>query len=149
MCLITARLAIRVSITTLVVIVLTLFPIQPQQTSYAAAPSASSVVTINGGGGVATDGSDGIRMTFNVARFGEQIKHRNDVYAYLGCEMGFHLNVGGTLYTSMNGSRASRELSGADTFDDLVIGNLTGTASTSGGSTTGDGSAVLTYTKTP
>ena len=66
------------SITTLVVIVLTLFPIQPQQTSYAAAPSASSVVTINGGGGVATDGSDGIRMTFNVARFGEQIKHRND-----------------------------------------------------------------------
>ena len=136
------------SITTLVVIVLTLFPIQPQQTSYAAAPSASSVVTINGGGGVATDGSDGIRMTFNVARFGEQIKHRNDVYAYLGGEMGFHLNVGGTLYTSMNGSRASRELSGADTFDDLVIGNLTGTASTSGGSTTGDGSAVLTYTKT-
>ncbi len=136
------------SIITLVVIVLTLLPLQPLRVGHAAAPSASSVVTINGGGGALTNGSDGIRMTFNVARFGEQVKFRNGVYAYLGGEMGFHLNVGGTLYTSMNGSRASRELSGADTFDDLVIGNLTGTASTSGGSTTGDGSVVMTYTKT-
>lgn len=133
---------------TVIVTLLSLIPLQPASIGYAAAPSASSVVTINGGGGVATNGSDGIKMTFNVARFGEQVRFRDDVFAYLGGEMGFHLNVGGTLYTSMNGSRASRELSGADTFDDLVIGNLTGTASTSGGATTGDGSAVLTYTKT-
>lgn len=136
------------ALTTLIVMILTLFPLQSVTVSHAAVPSATSVLTINGGGGALTDGSDGIKMTFNVARFGEQVKFQNAVYAYLGGEMGFHLNVGGTLYTSMNGSRASRELSGSDTFDDLAIGNLTGTASTSGGASTGDGSAVMTYTKT-
>lgn len=107
----------------------------------------TNMVTINGGGGVQTDGSDGIMMTFNIPSFGEQVKFINQNFIYSGGDVSFHLNIGGTLYTAFRGSSASRDLSNSAKFDDLVISDLTGTASTAGGSTTGDGSVVMTYSK--
>jgi hypothetical protein len=63
----------------------------------------TNMVTINGGGGVQTDGSDGIMMTFNISGYGEQVKFINENFIYSGGDVSFHLNVGGTLYTAFRG----------------------------------------------
>lgn len=114
--------------------------------AYAAAPRDSATVTINGGGGILSSGGDGLNLTFNVSGAGEQIKFKNKDYHYNNGDFGFHLNIGGTLYTSLNGSKSSLEITDfASTFDDLTISNLTGTASTSGATTTGSGGVRMLY----
>lgn len=115
----------------------------------AAAPRDSDTVTINGGGGVAAGGGDGLKLTFNVASHGDQIKFKNKNFHYNNGDFGFHLNIGGTLYTSLNGSKSSLELTDyASTFDSLTISNLTGSANTTGATSTGDGSARMLYSVT-
>lgn len=109
---------------------------------------ATDVVTINGGGGALADGSDGIKMRFNVTGYGEQVWFTNKYFNYSGDasgDFGIHLNVGGTLYTSLNGSDSSETLSDSAKFDNLVISGLTGTASLAGGSSTGNGGVIMTY----
>lgn len=105
-------------------------------------------ITINGGGGALADGSDGIKMVFNKTGFGEQLSFIGTDFLYDGGDVGVHLSIGGTLYTTMRGSSASDEISNSAKFDDLVISGLTGTASSAGGLTTGDGGAIFTYSKT-
>jgi len=110
-------------------------------------------VTINGGGGLLTDGSDGVQMQFNRPNCGESFKFVGKHNYYQdspseGCDVGFSLNIGGTGYTSFNGSRSSTALSNQSKFDTLAITNLTGSANTTGATTTGDGSVVMTYVKT-
>ena len=115
---------------------------------HATAPSGMPRVTINGGGGVNAAGSDGIKITFNIASSGEQLQFAGNNFIYSNGDVGETLNIGGTPYTVMNGSSASATMSNAAKFDSLVIGNLTGSANTSGATTTGSGSVVMTYTKT-
>jgi hypothetical protein len=114
----------------------------------AAVPSAMPMVTINGGGGTNGAGSDGIQMTFNRPNSGENIKFTNRNFMYCSGDVAQVLNIGGTSYTTFNGSCASSGISSKAKFDSLVIGNLTGSANTSGATTTGSGSAIMTYTKT-
>jgi hypothetical protein len=109
---------------------------------------ATDTITINGGGGVDSGGLDGIKMVFNIAGSSEQVSFTNREFIYADGDVGVHLNVGGTLYTTMRGSSASGDLSNSAKFDNLVISGLTGTASNAGGSTPGDGSVVFTYQKT-
>mgnify|MGYP000390824491 CR=1 FL=1 len=115
---------------------------------HATAPSGMPMVTINGGGGANAAGSDGIKITFNIAGYGEQLSFAGNDFIYSGGDVGETLNIGGTPYTVMNGSSASATMSSVAKFDSLVIGNLTGSANTSGATTTGSGSVVMTYTKT-
>lgn len=120
-----------------------------QQHAYmvnAAAPRDSDTVTINGGGGVVSGGTDGLKLTFNISNYGEQITHKNKAFHYNSGDFGFHLNIGGTLYTSLNGSKSSLEITDfASTFDSLTISNLTGSANTTGATTTGSGSVRMLY----
>jgi hypothetical protein len=112
----------------------------------AATPRDSDTVTINGGGGVLAGGGDGLKLTFNVSNAGEQIQFKNNNFHYDNGDFGFHLNIGGTLYTSLNGSKSSLEITDfASTFDSLTISNLTGSANTTGATTTGSGNARLLY----
>lgn len=112
----------------------------------ATAPRDSDTVTINGGGGVVSGGTDGLKLTFNVSNYGEQITHKNKTFHYNSGDFGFHLNIGGTLYTSLNGSKSSLEITDfASTFDSLTISNLTGSANTTGATTTGSGSVRMLY----
>lgn len=129
----------------IMLVITSFYSIYPVQ---AAAPSSTAMLTINGGGGVIAGGTDGMKLTFNVANSGEQLVYRNKNFYYSNGDFGFHLNIGGVLYTSFNGSNASLELSEANKFDNLTISALTGTASISGGSSAGSGSALMTYTVT-
>lgn len=120
-----------------------------QTSTYAAAPRDTASVTINGGGGILSGGGDGLKLTFNVSGAGEQIMFKNKNFHYNNGDFGFHLNIGGTLYTSLNGSKSSLEITDfASTFDNLTISNLTGSANTSGATTTGDGSVRMLYSVT-
>jgi len=110
--------------------------------------SGNPMVTINGGGGMNATGSDGIKTTFNMASSGEQLKFAGSNFIYGTGDLGVTLNIGGTPYTVMNGSQASTAMSSVAKFDSLVIGNLTGSANITNGTTTGDGSVIMTYTKT-
>lgn len=115
----------------------------------AAAPRDSNTVTINGGGGALAGGGDGLKLSFNAASAGEQITFKNKNFHYNNGDFGFHLNIGGTLYTSLNGSKSSLEITDfASTFDSLTISNLTGSANTTGATTTGSGSARMLYSVT-
>ena len=136
------------------------------------APDAAGVVTINGGGGVAADGSDGIAMVFNMntaggsdVDAGDNVIYKNENYTYGPGDTGVHLNIGGQLYSTLNGSSASSclltpstgsdangdpcvDTTSADTlpFDALAI-TVSGSAKSDGSMTsTGNGSATLTYT---
>ena len=143
------------SVTTILVLLWSLLPIGVAiPVSKAATPSGSSTLTMNGGGGTAADGSDGIKLTFNVTTYGgEQIKFRGKNHHYLSGEFGAHLNIGGATasggitMSTMNLTRASKDVSSGADSDTFTIGNLTGSASSSGGATTGDATAVMTYTK--
>jgi hypothetical protein len=116
---------------------------------FAAAPRDTAMVTINGGGGALAGGSDGIKLTFNVSGHGEQITYKNKDFHYNNGDFGFHLNIGGTLYTSLNGSKSSLEITDfASTFDDLTISNLTGSANTTGTTSTGNGGVRMLYSVT-
>ncbi|MFN5059009.1 MAG: hypothetical protein ACK5GU_03740 [Chloroflexota bacterium] len=126
---------------TIVLIATVVYSIYPAQ---AAAPNSSAMLTINGGGG--TNTTNGIKLTFNVADSGEQLVYDGKKFLFSNGDFGFHLNIGGTLYTSFNGSNASLELSEANKFTNLTYSGLTGTASISGGATSGSGSAAMTYT---
>lgn len=132
----------------LVLIITMLF--QPHiPTTLAAAPRDADTVTINGGGGVLAGGGDGLLLTFNVANYGEQMVYKNKNFHYNNGDFGFHLNIGGTLYTSLNGSKSSLEITDyASTFDSLTISNLTGSANTTGATTTGSGGARMLYSVT-
>lgn len=121
----------------------------PVANVYATAPRDADTVTINGGGGTLTSGNDGLQLTFNVSSAGEQIKYKNKYFHYNNGDFGFHLNIGGTLYTSLNGSKSSLEITDyASTFDSLTISNLTGTANTTGATTTGSGGVRMLYSVT-
>lgn len=121
----------------------------PVTRANATAPRDSDTVTINGGGGALAGGGDGIRLTFNESGAGEQITYKNKNFHYNNGDFGFHLNIGGTLYTSLNGSKSSLEITDfASTFDSLTISNLTGSANTTGTSSTGSGSARMLYSVT-
>lgn len=135
---------------TITVVLLIAFIFQhPTLVTQAAAPRDSATVTINGGGGVLTNGSDGLKLTYNVSSYGEQITYKNKNFHYNNGDFGFHLNIGGTLYTSLNGSKSSLELTDyASTFDSLTISNLTGSANTSGATTTGSGGVRMLYSVT-
>jgi hypothetical protein len=87
-------------------------------------------------------------MQFNINGCGESFNFRGTINYYNGCDVGISFNIGGTGYTTFNGSGASGDLSNQNKFDTLAITNLTGSANTTGASTTGDGSVVMIYTKT-
>jgi hypothetical protein len=132
------------------------------------APNASGVVTINGGGGLEADGSDGIALVFNMnstdgsfGDAGDDIIYKGSNYTFGPGDIGVHLNIGGQLYSTMNGSTASEcllepfttgtcdDTTSADTlaFDDLAITLNSGSARSDGSMTaTGAGKATLTYT---
>ena len=121
----------------------------PSKTSTpAVAQGSNPAITINGGGGALANGSDGVSMRFNIAGCGESFDFRGTQNYYNGCDVGVSLNIGGTGYTTFNGSGASSGLSNQAKFDTLAITQLTGSANITGASTTGDGSVVLIYTKT-
>lgn len=139
-------------------------------------PAEAEVLTINGAGGSDAGGADGIALTFNMntlggsaADAGDNVKYKGVNYTYdaesEGGDTGVHLNIGGQLYSTMNGSAASSclltpgegtdangdpctDLTSADTlpFDDLVISSVTGSAKINGTTASGAGSAVMTYT---
>lgn len=143
------------SLITILVVMCSVLPIGTAiPISKAATPSGSATLTINGGGGTAANGSDGIKLNFNVTTYGgEQITFRGKNHLYLAGEFGAHLNIGGatsasgiTLSTE-NLSRASKDISGGADSDTFTIGNLTGSANITGATTTGDATAVMTYTK--
>ncbi len=135
---------------------------KPAQTS---GISASALI-INPAGGIQTNGSDGVRWEFNRAAYsrGDGVFWRNKYYFYDGGDSSIVLTVGGgagRAIRSINTSTYTINL-GNTPFDDIVIGNLTGSAitcsSTSSdgtvkymtgcGGTTGSGSGVITYSKT-
>lgn len=132
-----------------IVLVFAMLFSQQVATTNAAAPRDSDTVTINGGGGILAGGADGLKLTFNVTSYGEQLKFKNKNFHYNNGDFGFHLNIGGTLYTSLNGSKSSLELTDyASTFDSLTISNLTGSANTTGATSTGSGSVRMLYSLT-
>jgi len=105
-------------------------------------------ILINGSGGAAADGSDGIRMRFNMSGTGEQIRFTNRYFFYYMSDTNGNvcvfLNIGGTNYSTCNGNMGvSQQL-----FDTLAITELTGTANTTNTSQLGSGSVKLIYTKT-
>lgn len=113
-------------------------------------------VTLNPGGGVLADGSDGIRFTVNsdavntedadyVDNEGSDAMVYQNTYQFC-CDSGSgpQLNVGGTLYGQ---SGAAGDNSGIATWDSVVVSNLTGSAKAGArNSTTGSGSVKVTYT---
>jgi hypothetical protein len=102
-------------------------------------------VWINAGGGVQTDGSDGIKLEFNGSYGGgDEIYFANTTQYCCSGVSGIQLSIGGTLYGNSGAAQ------GATAFDSLTIGELTGSAinNDTAGSATGDGSVVMTYTKT-
>jgi hypothetical protein len=127
---------------------------------------SASALIINPAGGVQTDGSDGVRWEFNRAAYsrGDGVFWRNKPYFYDGGDYSIVLTVGGgagTAIQSINSSTYTASL-GNTKFDDITIGNLTGSAilcstttrhasllyQTGCGGSTGSGSGVITYSKT-
>ena len=127
---------------------------------------SASALIINPGGGVLSNGSDGVRWEFNRAAFsrGDGVFWRNQPYFFDGGDYSIVLTVGGgagTAIQSINSSSWTANL-GNVKFDDITIGNLTGSAilcsstsrhstqlyMTGCGGTTGSGSGVITYSKT-
>ena len=161
------RAAVVVAMAALVAFAPILGSVRVAQAASRTAPNASGVVTINGGGGVEADGSDGIALVFNMnttdgssADAGDDIIYKGQNYTYGPGDVGVHLNIGGQLYSTMNGSSASEcllapattgtcaDTTSADTlpFDDLTIA-VTGSGRSDGSMTaTGAGNATLTYT---
>jgi Regulator of chromosome condensation (RCC1) repeat len=121
------------------------FVSMPQTTEAASTQYTQQKVWINSGGGVQTDGSDGIKLEFN-GKYGggDEIYFANTTQYCCSGVSGIQLNIGGTLYGN------SGAASGAVAFDSLTIGELTGTAinNDTADTATGDGSVVMTYTKT-
>lgn len=164
------RAAMIVAMAALVAFASILGSVRVAQAESRTAPDASGVVTINGGGGVEADGSDGIALVFNMndedvssifGDAGDDIISKGQNYTYGPGDIGVHLNIGGQLYSTMNGSSQSEcllepattgtcaDTTSADTlpFDNLAISNLTGSARSNGSMTaTGAGNATLTYT---
>jgi hypothetical protein len=116
----------------------------------AVAQGSNARVIINGGGGTAANGSDGIRMTFNMPGACEQIRFTNRYFYYYMSEtagnVGVFLNIGGTSYSTCNSNMGIT----SSAFDTLAVTRLTGSAvQTSGSSSaTGNGEVVMIYTKT-
>jgi hypothetical protein len=127
---------------------------------------SASALIINPGGGLLANGSDGVRWEFNRAAFsrGDGVFWRNQPYFFDGGDYSIVLTVGGgagTAIQSINSSQWTANL-GNVKFDDITIGNLTGSAilcsstsrhstqlyMTGCGGSTGSGSGVITYSKT-
>ena len=143
-------------------------------------PSSSNTLTINGLGG--TDGTDGIALHFNITAAsglndaggtamvdsGDNVRFNNQDFTYGPGDVGVHLNIGGQLYSTMNGSSASSCLltpgTGVDgesnpcvdpllpdtlPFDSLAYSAVSGPgAKTDNTEAAGSGNATMTYTVT-
>jgi Domain of unknown function (DUF4214) len=109
------------------------------------------VVEINPGGGLESTGSDGLHLVFNsdgeisdASQTGQdQIFYRNTYQFCCGASAPM-LNIGGTLY----GEAGAAENTSADSWTSLAIVSTSGSATTTGGSGTGSGTAHLRYTAT-
>jgi len=146
------------------------------------APGSGDTLVINGAGG--TDGTDGLALYFNITAAaalndaggtpmvdsGDNVRFNNQDFTYGPGDVGVHLNIGGQLYSTMNGSSASSCLltpgtgtdadgnACADTtsldtepFDNLVIAvdsSFGVGATTDGTLASGSGKATMTYTVT-
>jgi hypothetical protein len=123
-----------------------------------AAPSAGAnlsqlgqpAVYINPGGGVQTDGSDGLRIEMNLpapfyAIGGEQVVYRN-TGQYCCTSAAPMLNIGGQLYGEVG--PAAFPIGSVVDWTSLSILSPTGSTTTSGGSSTGSGSVTLRYVAT-
>jgi len=135
------------SLLTMLAIVFGPFVAMPQSVEAASTKYSQQSVWINGGGGVETNGSDGIKLEFNDSNYtgGDEIYFANTTQ-YCCTGVGVHLSIGGTLY----GNAGAASGSSGQAFDSLTIGGLTGTAinNDTADSQKGSGSAVMTYTKT-
>jgi hypothetical protein len=145
-----------------VCMVLSVFGIDPRTVE--ASVYGQPEVTINGGGGVLTNGSDGLFLklnTINGAVGGEQMCWRNENYyddpntncADDASAMTIILTILDTSTPAdtetFNSVRDGSAHDGMTLpFDSLTISNRTGSARPGYESTTGDGSAMLTYTAT-
>ncbi len=101
-------------------------------------------VVINPGGGVASDGADGVRVEVNRAGYwtGQDVVTWANTEQYCCTAVAPMLNVGGTLFGQAGPANASAD------WTSLSITDLTGTATTTGGSDTGSGSFTVTYVAT-
>ncbi|MFZ9857357.1 MAG: RCC1 domain-containing protein, partial [Roseiflexaceae bacterium] len=118
----------------------------PRSAEAASTKYSQQTVWINSGGGVQTDGSDGIKLEFNGKYSGgDEIYFANTTQYCCSGVSGVQLNIGGQLYGNAGAASGGSALA----FDSLTIGELTGSAINNdvADGTTGDGSAVLTYTK--
>ena len=143
------------------------------------APGSGDTLVINGLGG--TDGTDGLALYFNITAAaalddaggtpmvdsGDNVRFDNKDFTYGPGDVGVHLNIGGQLYSTMNGSSASSCLltpgTGTDAdgnacvdttsldtepFDNLAISSVIGAGATINALAAGSGSATMTYTVT-
>ncbi len=132
------------SLFAILVIALGPFMAMPRSAEAASTQYSQQKVWINAGGGVQTNGSDGIKLEFNGSYGGGDEIYFANTTQYCCTGVGVHLNIGGTLYGNAGAA------SGSTAFDSLTIGGLTGSAynNDTPNSATGDGSVVMTYTKT-
>ncbi|HWH13382.1 MAG TPA: hypothetical protein VNT51_01450 [Miltoncostaeaceae bacterium] len=108
----------------------------------AAGQLGAPAVTINPGGGAQTDGSDGVRVLLNTATAGrDQVRFANTTQYCCGAAAPM-LSIGGTLYGQAGPAQSSAS------WTSLEVVSTTGSATASGGTAAGSGSAVLRYTAT-
>ncbi len=102
-------------------------------------------VVINPGGGVASGGADGVRVEVNAAGpwTGQDVVTWANTEQYCCTAAAPMLNVGGTLF-----GQAGPAYWVSSDWTSLAITDLTGTASTTGGSATGSGSFTVRYVAT-
>lgn len=107
-------------------------------------------VTINGGGGVLADGSDGMRLIVDFNSFGGSASDGQYIRNKSQWCCGPTSTGGGPTLAVGTASVGNGTIgaAGNNEWDDIAIVSTSGTASTAGGSATGSGTAMLRYSET-
>lgn len=109
--------------------------------SMASTPLGSSTLSINAGGGLNILGTDGQKLLFNVGGGGEQVYFATKAHYCCGSDSGsvsFVLGVGSSTYD--DGNFAANEWTSKNVLA------MSGSASMTGGTATGNGYALVEYT---
>ena len=114
-------------------------------TAQEVSPAAVAPVVINPGGGVLTDGSDGLQLSVGLTAglFGSRDGHKARNQTQWCC--GPTSTGGGPLLAIGTASVGNGSMTGGASWDSITLLGSSGSASTSGGAATGSGSATIRY----